>query len=65
LEFGLFSALSAASNLQLEAVPYIPQPGFLRPCAASSVRTRRYYDLKGAKEKALHVAGIKAKASSN
>ena len=27
--------------------------------------TRRNYDLKGAKEKALHVAGIKAKVSSN
>ena len=32
---------------------------------AQRILTRRYYDLKGAKEKALHVAGIKAKVSSN
>jgi 4-hydroxybutyryl-CoA dehydratase/vinylacetyl-CoA-Delta-isomerase len=32
---------------------------------AQRIVTRRYYDLKGAKEKAMHVAGIKDKVSSN
>jgi len=32
---------------------------------AQRIVTRRYYDLKGAKEKALHVAGINDRASSN
>ena len=32
---------------------------------AQRIVTRRYYDLKGAKEKALHAAGIKEKPSNN